>query len=326
MKPSLIKTIIRRKVNKWADTIEDKELRAAVKKDTVVMGGAICSLLQNETPKDYDVYFRNTDLAIKVAAYYYKRATGDDLVAIDDPAEAKGLSHYAYSRDEPKGIGMFIKSSGKVEGEAAKDDRTAVGAHNIEELPDEVAEELFGTLDENEQVNAELQDPDEEKAAKKKNVFEPKYITENAITLSDGIQIVLRFCGEPEYIINYYDYEHCKMWFQCWDGVLKTPEFALETLLNKRLVYTGSKYPICSLFRMRKFMARGWRINAGQIVKMAYQISHLDLNNIEVLRDQLIGCDHAYFMWLIADLQSKVAEDPEAVKTYLVEMIDKYFG
>jgi hypothetical protein len=32
----------------------------------------------------------------------------------------------------------------------------------------------------------------------------------------------------------------------------------LISILDKQLVYTGSRYPLASLFRLRKFHKRGW--------------------------------------------------------------------
>jgi len=97
--------------------------------------------------------------------------------------------------------------------------------------------------------------------------------------------------------------------------------------LNRRLEYTGSYYPICSLFRMRKFMGRGWNINAGQIVKMAWQIHKLDLSDPEVLEEQLIGVDHAYFVEILEHLEGKMRLDGKKSidETYLMELLDKYF-
>lgn len=324
MKPSLIKTILRRKISKWANTIEDEELSERVKKETVVMGGAICSMLQNEKPNDIDVYFRNPELAIKIASYYYKQATGDIIHAVEskEHGQQKGYCNFAYVLDDPKGVGLYIKSSGRVDGEAAE-----IGAHHTEELPDELAEELFGTTDENDQATAKLRDPDDKESEPSPTKrFRVKCITDNAVTLSDGLQIVLRFCGEPKEILEYYDFEHCKMWFQTWDNKLVTPEAALEALLNKRLVYTGSKYPICSLFRVRKFLQRGFRVNAGMLVRISYQISHLNLDDVEVLQSQLIGCDHMYFIMLIEKLRTVGKDDPDAVRNHLDSLIDEFFG
>ena len=98
---------------------------------------------------------------------------------------------------------------------------------------------------------------------------------------------------------------------------------ALEALLSKELRYVGSKYPICSIVRLRKFIERGWRINAGQILKMAMQISELNLKDVTVLEDQLTGVDTAYFIQLLERLKEKYPEKVDAA--YLVEIIDRIF-
>jgi hypothetical protein len=98
---------------------------------------------------------------------------------------------------------------------------------------------------------------------------------------------------------------------------------ALESLLSKELRYVGSKYPICSVFRLRKFVARQWTINAGQILKMVMQIGELDLTDMRVLEDQLVGVDVAYFIQVIAALKEK---DPVKVNAaYLCEILDRMF-
>jgi hypothetical protein len=50
---------------------------------------------------------------------------------------------------------------------------------------------------------------------------------------------------------------------------------------------------------MKNAIQRGWTVNAGEILKMLFQVSELDLKNIEVLEEQLIGVDVAYFSLLI---------------------------
>jgi hypothetical protein len=133
----------------------------------------------------------------------------------------------------------------------------------------------------------------------------------------------LRFYGDPDTIHSNYDFSHCTSYWTSGDGKLVLRPEALESLLSKELRYVGSKYPVCSVVRLRKFINRGWRINAGQILKMAMQISELDLTDISVLEDQLTGVDTAYFLQLIERLKEN---DPDKVNTaYLVEIIDRIF-
>jgi hypothetical protein len=107
------------------------------------------------------------------------------------------------------------------------------------------------------------------------------------------------------------------------DKELVLRQKALEAILARELVYSGSKYPVCSIIRLRKFIRRGWKINAGQILKMVMQVSELDLHDIEVLQDQLTGVDAAYFSQLLTKIKEK---DPLKVNSaYLVEIIDRMF-
>ncbi len=65
----------------------------------------------------------------------------------------------------------------------------------------------------------------------------------------------------------------------------------------------------------------------GQYLKMAFQVSKLDLTNIEVLEDQLTGVDVAYFNTLIEALQDHIARNSEfkLEYSYLAAIIDKIF-
>jgi hypothetical protein len=166
----------------------------------------------------------------------------------------------------------------------------------------------------------------EEEIKKEKKPYFPVFISSNAITLSNKIQIIIRFYGDPENIHDTFDFEHTRAY---WTNGTKTviPNKVWETTINKVLVYTGSKYPVCSVFRLRKFIARGWKINAGQILKMAMQISELNLHDINVLEDQLIGVDSLYFMNLIEQFRKKKKNDPswELTTDYIISIIDKIF-
>lgn len=152
---------------------------------------------------------------------------------------------------------------------------------------------------------------------------EPIYFSSNAITLSGQIQIIVRFFGPPQEVHKNFDFVHCTCYWTSWDKVLVTPEKALQAILTKELIYVGSKYPICSLIRIRKFIQRQWTINAGQILKMVMQASELDLKDPNVLQDQLVGVDSAYFMTLIKAIEDQKVERVSA--TYISTIIDRIF-
>ena len=158
------------------------------------------------------------------------------------------------------------------------------------------------------------------------------FITSNAITLSDKIQVIVRFYGEVEQIHSNFDFVHCTCSWTSWDNQVQLPTKALECIINKELFYVGSKYPLCSIIRTRKYLERGYHINAGQYVKMAFQLNQLNLNDVETLKDQLLGVDSTYFDVLISAIHAKQLKNKEdnaigeEVDTaYVIELINRIF-
>lgn len=150
--------------------------------------------------------------------------------------------------------------------------------------------------------------------------FAPEYVTSNAITLGGDVQLITRFFGSPREIHQNFDYVHAMNYWH--DGELVTRKDALESLMAKELRYVGSLYPVTSLFRLRKFLKRGFTCHAGNIAKMAIQISDLDLHNPKVLADQLTGVDSLYFNLLLREI--KANHSGEWVdSSYLMRLIEE---
>ena len=315
MRTKTIKSIINNKINKWLESIENEALRKRISQNIIVTGGCIVSMLMGEDINDFDIYFRDHDTTLAIANYYIDRFKSKKRNGIDVPL---------FIEDRNGRIKVIAKSAGIVSAsgtekpyeyfESARDENA--GGEYIEGVmsnPQEIE-------DSHEIIEKEALKTKEEKDKPK---YRPVFITSNAITLSDKIQIILRFYGEPDKIHENYDFVHCTCYYSSWDKKLVLRPEALEAMMARELKYVGSKYPICSLVRIRKFVQRNWKINAGQILKIAMQISKLDLDNIDVLEDQLTGVDTAYFVQLIEKLKEK---DPSKVDTaYLVELVDRIF-
>jgi len=318
MKTKTITNVIRRKMEFWWNSIKDEELRARVRENTIVTGGAIASMLLGEKVNDWDVYMRDRGTAIDIARYYVKQLAQSKPERYryfenknHECAQLPGAIYIMPFDDRIKIVVKSIDISGK-----ADPDR----AYRYFERDNDV----YGAAQYIESVAEEMQpEPDD----KTKGDYHAVFITSNCITLSGGVQIVTRFFGEPEEIHRNYDFQHCICWWGSWDKELHTPERALTALLARELVYVGSRYPICSMFRVRKFLQRGFRITAGQIVKMAWQIAQLDLNDFDILEDQLTGVDAAYFNEIISLLKEDAEKrgTKKVDDTYLFQLIDKIF-
>lgn len=290
MKAKTIKAILAKKFKSFADTIEDEAVRKMVQNNTIITGGCIASMLLGEKINDFDLYFTDKATCLAVGKYYvekFTKATGWPM-QIEDKDDRIRIVTAAGHRGETAGDVAVLDDSGAIE-------------------------------DAYEDLNEAALDTESEGRPE----YRPVFMSTNAITLSDKIQIVLRFYGAADQIHENYDFVHCTNYWLSKDGSLTLRQPALESLLCKELRYVGSKYPVCSVIRLRKFIRRGWVINAGQILKMMMQISELDLTDPKTLEDQLTGVDSAYFL----EVMRKVREnDPEKVNAaYLVEIIDRMF-
>lgn len=316
MKIKNIKTVLTKKIKSWVRSIDPKEVAviAAIEKDTIVSGGAITSMLMNEKVNDYDIYFKTVESATVVAEYYLKEYK---QIKPNSPRIQE-----AYIKVEDGRVLVHIPSIGITE---IPDDKTEPESDNpddnVNQYDPENVEEIKTVLNKDNEPETE------------KPLYKPKFISSNAITLTDDIQVVIRFTGDITEIHKNYDFTHCKCAFDYSNKNMFIHDDALECMLNKELRYTTSRYPLCSIMRIRKFIDRGWHINAGQILKMAWDLNKLDLKNIHVLRDQLIGVDSAYFghlLYLIEKKQSEKQNNSEDInsqidESYLMDVINLIF-
>lgn len=96
-------------------------------------------------------------------------------------------------------------------------------------------------------------------------VFESKYrdapvgakmITENAVTLSDGIQLIRRQSGEVKDILDTFDYVHCKPYYDLKDDKLYISKEQYLLCINKVLKVNN---PLAvKEYRTEKFLRRGY--------------------------------------------------------------------
>lgn len=316
LKAKTIKSILRRKVEEWLGTIKDEDLRKICAKEAIVTGGSIASMLLGEDVNDFDIYFRTKRTVRAVADYYVNEFQAQRK-------EHGGVPINVYveelrDTDNKERIRIVVKSAG-VMGEGQEADYQYFEAsrndHDAGEYVGEAFDPLSSVKDIVDNAKVDMQGSGDK--------YAPAFLSSNAISLRGKVQLILRFYGDPEEIHQSYDFVHCMNYWESGTGKIVLKPEALEALLSRTLVYSGSKYPLCSVIRTRKFIERGWRINAGQYLKMAMQISELDLTNHVILEEQLTGVDVAYFAEVIEKIKSKNPEKVDAA--YLTEIIDRMF-
>jgi len=260
MKVKTIKKVLDKKFQDWLQSITDPVVRDLAARNSLISGGCIASMLLREKVNDYDIYFTNKETVLAIARYYAAQSNVQATVV-----DVDNLSDYPkdgeLSREYAKEHGIFGAGRVAIYCEANKQDQ----ADDTDDL--EMAEAL-GTVQ-------KIDDPlNEEK-------YRLQFISPNAISLSNKVQLIIRFYGTPEEIHANFDFVHAvNYWVAKNDkgqSELVLNQKSLESILSRQMIYVGSKYPLASVLRTKKFLLRGWTIDAGQYLKMLLQCNDLNL-------------------------------------------------
>ena len=295
MQIKTIEKVIINKMNEWLETITDEDLRKETKDNLLVSGGSIASMLMGADVNDYDVYIKDIDVLKKLANYYVKPFESEGVWIADGREKEKLMKEYDVS------------------------EKLNYYSITLRNLKEDQIKLMFDKKEGGIRLN-------EEKSKDELN-YEPVFFSPNAISLSNDLQIVLRFWGDNKKIHETFDFVHATNYFTFETGLVINIA-ALESILTRTLKYQGSHYPVTSIIRAKKFIKRGFNIGAGELLKIMFQISQLDLSNPDVLEEQLIGVDVAYFEILIKALRGKFSsdEDFKLNTKYFNELVDKIFN
>jgi len=297
MQRKTIAKVIKAKMEEWLDTLPNKD---KVKKSLLVSGGSIASMFLGEDVNDFDIYIQDRDVLLELVKHY---TSGLSISILD------GRRKQQYIDD----FDNFKSGEGIEEDDMGHQLMRAVGNLKENQIRLFVRDMADG-------LKVEHDYPQEEKDKK----YMVSFISPNAISLHNKIQIVNRFHGTPEEIHKTFDFIHATNYFTFNDGLVTNIK-ALESLLTRQLSYQGSLYPLTSIIRAKKFINRKWNINAGEYLKIMFQISELNLSDVNVLEDQLIGVDVAYFGALITALRN-APKGTEITSTYIGAIIDRIFN
>lgn len=303
MQIKTIEKVIKDKLNEWLATITDEALKIDVQDSLLVSGGSIASMLLNKPVNDYDIYLMDMDVCKRLAEYYSKDFVGE-IEILDGRNREQLIDNYNSTAIDINQLPISHNNSYSISLRNLKEDQIKL---------------YFTDAGGGKAVNKDV--------AKSELNYTPLYFSPNAISLSNNLQIVLRFWGTPEQIHKTFDYIHATNYFTFKDGLVRNLA-AMESILTMQLRYQGSYYPLTSIIRAKKFIKRGFNISAGELLKIMFQISQLDLNNPDVLEEQIIGVDVAYFSKIIDALRNKYATDKgfQLSTDYLNELIDRIFN
>jgi len=123
----------------------------------------------------------------------------------------------------------------------------------------------------------------------------PTYLSKNALTLSNGVQLIFRFIGEPKEVFSTFDYEHCKVYWRpnplgLLLGSVHYEGRSQESIAKNELIYTGNtRFVLSAISRLNKFIKRGWGISPSSLLSLALSVNKVDWSSREALEEELLG-------------------------------------
>ena len=162
--------------------------------------------------------------------------------------------------------------------------------------------------------------------------FVLKYSTPNAYSYSKD-KIRVQLIRSPHFVdrgiaalLDEFDFTVCMGAFYFSDEMFCLSDRFLLDLSRKELKFNvNAKYPLSSLFRVRKYLSKGYTISGTDIIKIGLSINNLDMKTYSDLKDQLLGIDTAF----LQELTDKLMSPEYAEKRYdfneFMDMINMYY-
>lgn len=157
------------------------------------------------------------------------------------------------------------------------------------------------------------------------------YVSANCITYKRkssrsrkmyNVQLITRFSGPPEVIFHNFDFTITNGAYSFRDGAFHFGSRFFTDLATRKLVYSGgSEFPICALFRTKKYQARGYTLPGSTVMHIGLSIVRLEIKTYAELKQQLLGIDTLFLQGLLA--KEQYADHlPVNYGEFLVEALD----
>lgn len=163
----------------------------------------------------------------------------------------------------------------------------------------------------------------------------PVFKSTNAITYKrkdeDGteycVQLIIKFTGPPAKIFSTFDFTITEAAYDFRHGVFEFGDRFHQDVAKKRLVYLGgSRFPICALYRTKKYQDKGYYLPGSTLMHIALSIVQLEIKTYADLKEQLMGIDTMYLQNLLSFRGSTKADTPVDYGKFLKEAFDYLNG
>lgn len=144
------------------------------------------------------------------------------------------------------------------------------------------------------------------------------------------VQLIRVLTGEPNEVISTFDFTICQGAFDGEDFYLSGSFF--QHLAQRKLVFNiKAEYPLCSLYRARKFITRGFSLSGIEAIKLGLKLNSIQIKTYADLRKQLMGIDTLFLADLTDSLDDSTrtydfTEFATALEEYAINKLDSLTG
>jgi len=144
-------------------------------------------------------------------------------------------------------------------------------------------------------------------------------------------QIIHAIYGPPSTVMAQFDFTIAQCaWIPAWDPFeyekFEIADAFFQHLAQRKLYFTcGTQYPIASLWRMRKFLRRGFTIDAVNLTKIALAIHALKLDTMQQFKEQMLGIDAAWLGPILDEFNDSDSFKATHVASFIEGMVDATF-
>lgn len=158
------------------------------------------------------------------------------------------------------------------------------------------------------------------------------FISPSAMTYSSPGETTIQVVTLPELvglnasqIIQTFDYSVCTGAYDFASEEFVLGDIFLEDVARRTMRYNiACGYPLCAMFRIRKYLEKGYKISGTEIVKVGLAINALRMETFADLRKQLMGIDTLFLRELTDKLLSSEYAEKEYDFNEFMTMLDGY--
>jgi len=140
------------------------------------------------------------------------------------------------------------------------------------------------------------------------------------------VQLITKFTGAAEDVFKTFDFTITCAAYDFQNELFVFGDRFFADVSKRKLVYLGgSRYPICAMYRTKKYQDRGYSLSGATVMHISLSIVRLEIRTYGDLKEQLMGIDTMYLQGLLAE--DKYADDlPVDYGVFLEEAFERIEG